>query len=87
MSDCSRNAWRTRKRADQTDYDQSGVMRGKIVMKDPCHDIPIAISRYERTADGELLERDVECFEFEGDFYEKPARKPYREKDLSWMGD
>ena len=87
MSDCCRGGRNVYQRPGETDYDQSGVMRGKIVMKEPCNDIPIVISRYERADDGELLRREVDHFEADGEVFEKPEKRPYQEKDYQWLCD
>lgn len=87
MSDCSTRAFGVPERPDVKEYDQSGAMRGKIAMKPPCRDVPIVMGRYETGPDGELLKREADYFEFDGERFERVARRPYEERDMSWMGD
>ena len=86
MSDCSTRAFGIPERSDVKEYDQFDAMRGRVVMKPPCRDVPIVMGRYETGADGELMRREADYFEFDGDRYERVEKRPYQEKDLDWMG-
>lgn len=87
MSDCSTRAFGIPERPAFKEYDQSEAMRGRIVMKGPCRDVPIVMARYETGPDGEMNRREADYFEFDGERFERVVRRPYEERDMSWMGD
>ena len=87
MGDCSRRAFGISERPDVKEYDQSKAMRGKIVMKPPCRDVPIVMTSHEKDSDGNFVKREVDHFEMEGERFVRVVKTPYQEKDLDWMGD